>query len=88
MLTIKPATTADAPRTIATLVQAFERDPDRAEWAGTRDARAAYLLSRNGSLAFLADCKQKGWTSEKKNGKEVCYPYAAKDGLTYGWEMP
>ena len=27
MLTIKPATTADAPRTIATLVQAFERDP-------------------------------------------------------------
>lgn len=68
--------------------QAFERDPDRAEWAGTRDARAAYLLFRNGSLAFLADCKQKGWTSEKKNGKEFCFPYAAKDGLTYGWEMP
>ena len=68
--------------------QAFERDADRAEWAGTREARAAYLMSRNGSLAFIVDCNQPGWTTEKKNGTKFCYPFAVKGGNVYGWEMP
>lgn len=69
-------------------LEAYQTDPDRTEWAGTRDARQAYRMYKSGTLAMVADCNQPGWTSEKKNGVKYCYPFAMKGGSVYGWEMP
>ncbi len=68
-------------------LQAYTNDPARAEWAGTREARDAYVLSRVGELRSLADCSKDGWKIEKKDGVRYCYPQATKNGV-FGWAMP
>lgn len=66
---------------------AYTNDPERAQWAGTRDARSAYVMSRTGELQALAECSKTGWNIEKHGEIRYCYPKAVKNGM-YGWAMP
>lgn len=67
---------------------AYQYDPDRAEWAGTREAWQAYQMYKSGALTHVADCDRPGWTNEKENGVRYCYPEKSKDNRLYGWAMP
>ena len=57
-----------------------------AAWANTREGLVAYKLARavggEDNLLHLLKCDNPGW-EHKKN---ICYPFAAKDG-TYGWRL-
>lgn len=68
-------------------MQAYTNDPARAEWAGTKEARSAYVLYRTGELTALAECNKQGWAIEKKGEFRYCYPRAVKTGV-YGWALP
>lgn len=59
----------------------------RAGWANTSEGKAAYELHQNGDLARIINCNATGWQMHPKN-KDICIPYAAKDGLITGWMVP
>lgn len=59
----------------------------RADWANTTEGKAAYELHVSGDLARIINCNATGWQMHPKN-KDICIPYAAKDGLITGWMVP
>jgi hypothetical protein len=40
-------------------------------------------VKQTGALQMITDCQGKGWQMKD----DICYPYAAPDGL-YGWRVP
>lgn len=68
--------------------KAYQADPVMAEWAGSREARTAYKLSKSDDLVAIANCDRKGWKKEAQmNGTTVCVP--RPDGKNiWGWVVP
>ncbi len=77
-------TTAGGQKALA----AYQYDAERAEWAGTRDARDAFLMSKSGELRRLAECSKDGWKTEKRSGITYCFPTRDKDNNVTGWQIP
>lgn len=59
-----------------------------AAWANTPSGQRALALDRIGSLDMLARCGGQGWTTQKKQGQAVCFPFPDSHGSTTGWVIP
>lgn len=66
----------------------FRDSPEIAAWAGTKEAKKAFALSKSGELAVIVNCDRPGWEVEKNEGKKLCVPRADPTKGQYGWYMP
>ena len=59
-----------------------------ASWANTPSGQLALALDRAGSLAMLATCSGKGWETQTRQGRRVCFVKPDAKGNIYGWTLP
>ena len=59
-----------------------------ASWANTPAGQLALALDRAGSLSTVAQCSNRGWKAEAREGGKVCFVRADGEGNIYGWRLP